>query len=142
MKIHTDQVETLAKSVTAFAAKTFVSVAKRDDVTGALPKSPYLVIHPSDGSDQSPRLSGPAVSQRPSFIFHVVGGSYGQVSSGVSLLKEKFIPGGVGHTFVIPGWLCGRVWWKSPLPVQVDNDITPALVYQVIELGFSADPVA
>lgn len=140
MKVHTDQVEALAKTVPAFAAKTFVSVAKRDDVTGALPKSPYLVIHPSDGSDQSTRLAGPDVSQRPRFTLHVVGGSYGQVAAGTAMIKEKFIPGGIGHIFTIPGELCGRLWWSAPIPIQIDNDITPPLIYQVIEVGFDADP--
>lgn len=41
----------------------------------------------------------------------------------------------------LPGELCGRVWWQ-PVDFQVDTDITPTLVYEVVELGFSAEPVA
>lgn len=138
---HTNAVKALARTVPAFASKTFVTVASRD-AAGKLPKSPYLVIHAADGSDKQGRFTGPRADQNPSFTLHVVGDDYDQVASVTALLKAKFIPGGFGHVFTIPGEHCFPVWWDSPIAIQIDNDISPPLVYQVIELGFRSEPAA
>lgn len=136
MKQHTQWVVDTLQTVPAFASKTFVAMSVRNT------KAPYVVVWPADGTDQTTRVTGPAARQRPRFTLHIVGTSYDNAATITAALKEKFIqPDFHGVIPDIPGFLCGRVWWSAPIPIQVNEDVSPALVYQVVEFGFTAEPV-
>ena len=139
MKQHTAWVEAQLKSLPPLTAKTYIVEAPKDGA-GNFPKPPFVVIHPADGFDRAERLAGPATQQNPRFVLHIVGSSYDNVSTITGLVKPLFIQGGIGVTPSIPGESCGRVWWQSPQPVALDRDVTPPIPFQVIELGFTADP--
>lgn len=139
MRQHTHWVEARIQSIPALAVKTFVLDARKDG-TGDFPKAPFVVIHPVDGVDTVERHSGPALTQNPRFILHIVGSSYDNVASVTALVKPLFVQNGIGVTPVIPGETCGRVWWRAPQPVALDRDVTPPIPFQVIELGFTTDP--
>ncbi|GAB3125925.1 hypothetical protein [Glaciibacter psychrotolerans] len=137
MQQHTTAIESLAKTAPAFASKTFVLVAR--DPVGKIPTTPYLVIYPADGADTQERNTGSNSTQHPRFTLHVVGSSYGQVATAVKQLKDRFVINGFGVEMSVPGEQSGKLWFESPLPIQVDNDINPGLAYQVLEIGWSAD---
>lgn len=138
MKQHTDWLKAQIQSIPALAAKTFVLNARKDG-TGAFPPAPFAVIYPVDGVDTVERLAGPALTQNPRFILHIVGSSYDNTALVTGLVKPLFIQAGIGVTPDIPGESCGRVWWRSPQPVALDRDVTPPIPFQVIELGFAAE---
>jgi hypothetical protein len=139
MLIHTDAVEARAKTVPALATKTFVSVAPRTD--GVLPTAPYLVIHPADGEDSQERVSGPRSAQNPAFTFHIVGTSYSNCQQVTELLKAKFFTAGVPIQINVTGERGRGLRWSSPQPTQVDNDMTPPLIYNVVEVSWISEPV-
>lgn len=136
-KKHTDALVALLKTIPAFASKTFVTIIPE----GTKPTSPYLLVHPADGSDSQERVTGPRVTQHPRFTLHTVGGSYDQVAAGAKLIKDKLVVSGRGVTLTVAGDVCQPVWYESPVPIQVDPDVTPSLVYHVAEVGFRADPL-
>ena len=139
MLIHTDAVEARAKTVVPLTTKTFVSFAKRD-ANGELPVAPYAVIHPADGVDSQERVSGPRVAQHPMFTFHIVGSSYRNCQEVTELLKAKFIAGGIPIQINVSGEKGRGLYWHSPQPTQVDNDIKPPLIYNVVEVGWISEP--
>jgi hypothetical protein len=124
------------KTVPAVASKTFISITPG----GTVQPLPYVIVHPADGVDEQTRFTGPYATTHPEFTLHIVGGSAEQASALTALVKAKFTTGGV---FIIPT-VSGRVgkngYWRSPLPIQIDNDVAPALTYQVIQLGWTSDP--
>jgi len=141
VKIHTSAVETIAKTVPALALKTFVGRGHKN-ADGSLVTPPLLVIYPADGIDSQERLTGPSSTQHPRFTLHIAGTSYSQVAEVTGLLKAKFIAvDGYGIPPVIAGWVTSDVSWNAPIPIQEDTDVTPSVLYQVIELSFDADPV-
>lgn len=129
-------VKAVIEQVPALAGRTFVT--KTDD--GAPLVGQYAVIHPSDGSDDTDRLAAPPVVTHPSFTLHIVGASANQVQVLTGLVKAQFTVAG----FIVPPVVAGRVnsggKWSSPLPLQTDTDVSPSLVYQVIELGWDSEP--
>lgn len=140
MKQHTKAVTDEIKSITALAAKTFVSVAPRDS-QGKLPATPYVVVHPSDGIDEQDRLTGPRSKFTPDFTLHVVGASYDNAQTVTELIKSKFVVDGFGVFLTVPGEKTSRVRWSIPTPTQVDNSAPPPLVYNIVELGFDSTPL-
>ena len=141
MKIHTARVEAIAKEVPALTSKTFVGRGHKG-VDGSLVTPPLLVIYPADGIDTQERLTGPSSTQHPRFTLHIAGTSYDQVAEVTGLLKAKFIDvDGYGIPPAIEGWATSDVTWSAPVPIQEDTDVTPSVLYQVIELGFDAEPV-
>jgi hypothetical protein len=126
----------LLKTIPAFASKTFVTMVPE----GTKPTLPYLIVHPADGSDSQERVTGPRVTHHPRFTLHTVGGSYAQVAAGAKQVKDKLVVSGRGVTLAITGEVCQPCWYESPIPIQIDTDVTPALVYHVAEVGFRADP--
>lgn len=139
MKQHTDWVKAQLQSIPALAAKTFVLDARKDGA-GDFPKAPFVVIHPVDGIDTDERYTGPALTQHPRFTLHIVGSSYDNVAVVAALVKPLFTVDGLGVIPVIPDERPRRVWWHSPLPIQLDRDVTPPIPYQVVEIGFTSDP--
>jgi hypothetical protein len=138
MLVHTLAVEARARTVPALTTKTFISVATRTN--GVLPVAPYVVIHPSDGEDTQERVSGPRVGQHPAFTFHIVGTSYSNCQQVTELLKAKFIVAGVAIQVNVAGERGRSLRWSSPQTTQVDNDITPPLIYNVVEVSWISEP--
>lgn len=130
-------VKARAETLVALASKTFVTVT---EPVGTKIAAPYLVIHPSDGVDVATRVTGPRVAENPMFTLHIVGSSANQVQIITGLLKALFVVNG----FMVPPVVAGRRaragYWRSPIPIQTDTDVTPALIYQVIELGWVSEP--
>ncbi len=109
-------------------------------MNGALPAAPYVVIHPSDGEDSQERLTGPRGTQHPDFTFHIVGSSYDNAQTVTELIKGKFVVSGFGVFLTVAGEYTTRCRWAMPTPTQVDNSLTPPLIYNVAELGFDSTP--
>lgn len=130
------------KTITALASKTFELVAPRDG-SGKLPTAPYVVVQPSDGTNTQDRMSGPRRVSHPRFVLHIVGSSYTNAQTVYELVRDKFIDP-VTH-FGIPvsvaGESCKNLTWSSVQPVQVDNDVTPPVIYASGELSWDAEPV-
>lgn len=142
----TAAVKAIAESAGASAYVGHVFVTKAPDVlptwAGASPATglPYVLLHPADGTDEATRLTGPPTTEHPEYTFHVVGASASSVQVVVGLLKAKFKP----TVFVVAPTVAGRLnqaaYWRSPQPIQTDKDVTPWLVYQVIEYGWTSNP--
>jgi hypothetical protein len=139
VKAHTDLVLARIQSIPAVASKTFAAVAPRDS-TGKLPVAPYVVLYPSEGTDTRERFTGPAVTQHPRFTLHIVGSSYDNAATVAALIKAKFVTGGVGIQADIVGENAYGMAYESPQPIQVDNDLTPPLIYATAEISWSAEP--
>lgn len=138
MKVDTDAVKAAVQTIPALASKTFVAVAPRTN--GALPTAPYVVIFPADGVDRQDRVTGPYSTRYPTFLFHIVGSSYDNAQTVTELVKAKFVVAGRGVKLTIAGSNTKPCQWSAPLPIQVDNDLTPPLIYSVAELTFQVDP--
>lgn len=138
MKVHTAAVKAAIETVSALASKTFVSVAPRTN--GILPIPPYVVIHPSDGTDSQGRVTGPHSTRNPDFTLHIVGASYDNAQTVTELVKAKFVVNGFGVKLTVTGETTKPCKWSSPIPTQVDNSLTPPLIYNVAELSFQSDP--
>lgn len=140
MKIDTAAVKAAIETIPALATKTFVSVAPRTN--GVLPTAPYLVIHPSDGVDRQDRVTGPYSTRHPNFTLHIVGSSYENAQTVTELVKAKFVVAGRGVKLTITGTNTKPCRWSSPQPTQVDNSLTPPLIWNVAELDFEAQPTS
>jgi len=133
----TEAVVAVIEQVPALATSTFVTLAP---VSPVLQPVPYVVVHPSAGVDTADRVTGPRVSEHPDFTLHVVGSSANQVQVVVDLLKPKFVQQGRFIPPLVEGRRNSRGYWRSPIPLQTDTDVDPALIYQVIELGWVSEP--
>lgn len=139
MKIETEAVEALIKSVTGLTSKVAVATMPRDSA-GNLVKTPYVIVWPTDGQDSAERADLRAVSRNPKFTLHVVGSSYGNCQSVTELIKAKFVVRGVGVKLAIAGWNPHPVRWSMPASTQVDDSVQPPLVFNIVELAFQSDP--
>lgn len=140
MKIHTDAVLAKIREITALTSKTYAAVVPKDS-NGNLPARPFVVVYPADGIDTQERFTGPRRTQHPRFTLHIVGSSYDNVATVTALVKAKFVTGGFGFAPTVAGEYTTALTWDSPVPIQVDTDVVPPVPYQVIELGFTAEPV-
>lgn len=124
------------QNVAAFASNTFVTVVPSDNIV----RTQYALVHPSEGVDEQTRFAGPPVTTHPRFTLHIVGSTAESVQRNTALVKTQFLVDG----FIVPPAISGRRnydgFWSSPIPIQVDTDLTPQIVYQVIELGWTSDP--
>lgn len=136
MRVHTAALVSRLQSVPALAAKTFVSMAPNGTV------APYVIVHPADGVDTVERLAGPASTQHPRFTLFFVGSSYDNAATVTELAKAKFVDRGTAIQVVVEGERSGGLQWSSPQPVQVDNDVTPPLVYSTVEISWYSDLLA
>lgn len=131
--------QALIGEVPALTGHVFVATAKGTD--GAPIVGPYAVLWPIDGADDTDRLAGPPVVTHPAFTLHIVGASANQVQVIAGLVKAKFTsPSGFITAPDVTGRSNTGAYWRSPIPLQTDTDVTPALVYQVIELGWDSSP--
>lgn len=135
---HDNALLAILRTIPAIATKTFVTKVTSTD--GAVVKPPYAIIHPVDGTDDTDRLVGPAVTQHPRWTIHSVHNSTDQAKWLGEQVKAKLIVAGVGIVPTIEGERPGQFWYASPTPVQVDDDFTPSLFFHVAECGFSSDP--
>lgn len=117
------------------------SLTGRVYLTGEVPQgaaTPFVVVHPSDGSDEQDRLTGPSGLMQPRFTIHTVGRVYDEVATFAGRIKAALTPDGFGIVPTIPGEKSHRVWWDSPVAIQRDTDTTPARLYHVAECGFAS----
>lgn len=135
----TEAVVAIIQTVPALTTATYVTKAPKPDPPATLPL-PYVIVHPSDGIDEATRYTAPPTTEHPEFTLHIVGGSANQSQVITGLIKAKFLVNG----FIVPPVVTGRRnrsgYWRSPLPIQTDTDVTPSLVFQVIELGWTSEP--
>lgn len=126
----------LIQTVPAVSTRTFLSITP----VGTIQPKPYVIVHPAAGTDEQTRFTGPPVTEHPEFTLHIVGETAEQAIAVTELVKAKFVP----NSFFIPPTVSGRSnkfgYWRSPLPVQLDTDVTPALPFVVIQLGWTSDP--
>jgi hypothetical protein len=123
-----------SQEITAFASKTFVTLVPH----GTEP--PYLVWHPAKGTNTQERVTGPRTTMHPRFTGHIVGVDADQTQLLADLVEAKLFPGGLGIVLSVSGEKSSRMWFESPLPVQASTDPLPAIVYAVVEVGWTADP--
>lgn len=136
----TNAVVARIQSVPALASKTFKLVAPRD-AQGKLPAAPYVVVQPSDGTSSQERLTGGRSTAHPRYVIHCVGSSYDNAQTVFELVKAQFVTvTGFGLPLVVPGEMARNTHFESSLPVQVDNDVTPPIIYATGELTWDADP--
>lgn len=120
------------ETVPALAAATFVTTAPAATAT------PYVVLHPMDGSDDSDRFTGPSTVQHPRYVVHSVGETPEQAKWAAEQVKSKLVVAGVGVVPTIAGELAGAVSYSSPAPVQVDRDGPAVLFVHIAECGFES----
>lgn len=133
---HTAALKAKFQEITALASKTFVTRAPN----GTPP--PYAVIHPAKGVNSQDRLTGPYTTKHPRFTAHIVGETADQVELIGDLLEEKLLPGGFGIQINVAGETGRNLWFESPLPVQVSTDPLPEVIYLVVEVGWTSDPIS
>jgi len=137
-----DAVIERVKSADRVGVKVYPLVAPRD-AAGKLPTPPYAVVQPSDGVDTQERFSGARSTAHPRIVVHVVGSSYSNCQKTLEQVKNKFID--PVTKFPIPLAIAGESFrnfhFDTPIPVQVDNDVTPPLIYATAELSWDADPI-
>lgn len=139
MKKHTDALKAKTQEIPAFATKTFITLAVNPD--GTKPSVPYIVWHPAAGVNSQPGVTSPRVTRNPQFTGHVVGSTAEQVQTLMDLLEAKLFPGGRGLALTVTGEVSKPLTYACPLPIQVQTDPQPTVVYGVVEVGWSADPV-
>lgn len=141
-KRQSDAVKARIETVPIVATKTFKSIARYPEPNQLVKVSPpYVVIHGSDGEDTAERLAGGRLTMHPRYTLHIVGETADQVEVVTGLIKAVFIQNGFGIPLAVAGETCESLWWSAPIPIQVDGDPQPQIAYQVIELGWNADPI-
>ena len=137
-KKHTDALVLKTKEIAAFASKTYVTVAANTD--GTKPTAPYIVWHPAAGSNSQPAVTAPRVTKNPRYTGHIVGATADQVQVLLDLLEAKLFPGGRGVVLTVAGEVSKPLWFESPLPIQVQTDPQPTVIYAVVEVGWESNP--
>jgi len=133
-RIHTQALKALIEAIPAFASKTFISIVP------AGTESPYIVLHPANGTNSQERVTGPRVTKHPRFTGHIVGVTADQTQLLTDLLEGALFPGGRGVVVSVVGESAKPLWFESPVPVQVSTDPLPQIVFQVVEVGWRSDP--
>lgn len=137
----TNAVVTRTQSDPAAASKTFKLVAPRD-AQGKLPTAPYAVWQPSDGTSTQERFTGGKSTMHPRYVGHFVGADYDNAQKFLERVKAKFIDAnGFGIPLEIAGETCRNLRWESVQGVQVDDDVTPPLIYATAEITWDAEPI-
>lgn len=133
-KAQSDAVKARIQTYPLVATKTFKSIVDH----GTLP--PYVVIHGAPGTDTQERFTGGRTTSNPRYTLHLVGVDADQVEVMTDRLKAKFIANGLGIPLSVPGETCRSLWWSAPVPIQVSTDPLPQMAWQVVELGWTAEP--
>jgi len=139
----TDAVIARVESVDYLAGKTVILVLPRGS-NAVLPKPPYVVAQPAEGSDTQERFTAARATAHPRFVFHIVGATYQSVMKTYADVKAAFID--PVTKFPIPlevaGETCQALAWDSPLPVQKDDNVTPPLIFATAEVSWMATPTS
>lgn len=133
-------VQAIVEQVPVLATSTFITLAPA--LTSGQPPMPYpyALIHPTGGTDEQTRFSGPYATEHPEFTIHLVGGSANQVQVVTDLLKAVVKPSGLGIIPTVSGRQNQRMFWRQPIPIQTSTEVTPPMVYAVVEVGWISDP--
>jgi hypothetical protein len=121
------------------AGRVYVSIAPAPPSGGALPV-PYWIIHPADGIDEQARYTGPSSREHPEFTIHTVGSSAAQAKINADLVKSALVVNGVGIIPTVAGRRNQRIYYRSPIPVQIDNTVVPPLLFHVAQVGWVSEP--
>lgn len=139
MLAHTQVVVNRIKTITALATKTYELTAPRD-AQGNLPAAPYVVVQPDDGADSQMRFTGGRTRKNLRVVLHIVGSSYTNAQTVTELVKPKFIDaGGFGIQIDVAGEKGKNLRWAAQ-PTQSDDDVTPPLIYNTVELVWESEP--
>lgn len=133
-KKHADALKAKTQEIPAFATKTFLTIAPHDT-----PK-PYIVWHAANGTNLQDRVTGPRSTKNPAFTGHVVGETAEQVLVLLDLLEAKLFPGGRGVVLNVVGERAKPLLYSCPIPVQVQTDPQPTVVYGVVEVSWLSQP--
>ncbi|MEA9983649.1 hypothetical protein [Subtercola sp. RTI3] len=137
-RTHTAWLKAQVETIPALASKTFVGIIPEQMKVAP----PYVVIHPSSGTNTATRASSGRFTKNPRWIIHSVGVTADQAALIGEKVGEVLVPGGVGVgvTPVISGELPDPIWWNSPAAIQVDKELVPWVIFHVAECGFSSYP--
>lgn len=152
MRVHTAWLKTLVETIpgAVIGGRTQVFVSRAEypppDNVGVDGKKievtfPYWVIHPADGRDTQPAVTGPYVTKHPRFTVWTVALDADTAALAAENVRNVLVVNGRGVTPSIAGESSQAVWYSSPLPIQVDTTKTPALVYHVAEVGFDSQVI-
>lgn len=137
---HTQALVAKTQEIPAFATKTFVTVAQYKNEPTTRVTAPYIVWHPANGVNTQEAVTGPRIAKHPRFTGHIVGVDADQVQLLTDMLEALLFPSGRGITISVVGERSYPLWFESPLPVQVQTDPQPVVVYGVVECGWRSDP--
>lgn len=136
----TNFVEGLVQSISALATSTYVTLAPKPNSGLVQLPYPYALIHPTGGTDEQTRFTGPAVTEHPEFTIHLAGESANQCQIITDLFKAKVKPNGFGIIPTVSGRRNQQMFWRQPIPIQTNTDVTPPMCYSVVEVGWTSDP--
>lgn len=130
----------LLEQLPAFESATYVTQTPKPSAAQPAIVGTYALVHPADGIDEQTRNTGPAQTEHFEATVHLVGSSANQVKVLADLFKPLVIVDGFGIIPTIEGRRCQRMYWRSPIPVQTDPDVTPPICFYVVEVGWVSDP--
>lgn len=135
-----DAVVALVQSVDVLASSTYVTLTpKQVSAQPPLPY-PYALVHPTGGTDEQTRFTGPAATEHPEFTIHFAGSSALQCQTIVDLFKAVVKPDGFGIIPMVAGRRNQRMFWRQPIPIQTSTGVTPPMCFAVVEVGWTSDP--
>lgn len=136
-KKHADALKVKTQEIAELATKTFITEAKYPNSTVKV-EAPYIVWHPAQGTNSQPAVTAPRVTRNPRFTGHLVGKNADQVQVLLDLLEAKLFPSGRGVVLTVAGEVSKPLWFESPLPIQVQTDPQPTVIYAVVEVGWES----
>lgn len=131
---HTAALVAESEEIPVLEGRVFVSIVDH----GTPP--PYLVWHPTAGVNTQDRVTGPRSTRNPSYTGHVVGETAQQVEQIMDLLEARLFPGGRGIVLDVVGESARPLMYSAPIPIQVDTDPQPTIVYGVVEVSWVSHP--
>lgn len=131
--------ETIPGAVDDGYSRVFVSKAVPPDGAKTVP-FPYWVIHPAAGRNSAERVTGPYVTKHPRFTIHSNGADADQAALAGELVEDKLVQNGLGVRPAVTGESAKRVWYSSPIPIQVDDGVKPEVFIHIAECGWEAEP--
>jgi hypothetical protein len=133
-------VQALVQTIPALASSTYLTIVPKQ-VAGQPPLTyPYALIHATGGTDAQSRYTGPYATEFPEFTIHFAGESAEQCQAVTDLFKAIVKPSAIGIVPTVSGRKNGRMFWRQPIPIQTNTDVTPVLCYSVVEVGWQSDP--
>lgn len=134
-----DTVKAILDASPSMAGRVFVTEAYDRDGKPLI-ETPYWVIHPAGGSDSQTRLTGDYAEHEASFVIHSVHDDADGALWGNEQVDGALRPRGRGVIPLVPGRRTDPVRRDALLPVDVDRDSTPSLVFVPAEYAFTSAP--